>query len=58
MSLPVKKSKPAAPLPRAYPGLVSGITELLEIARRASARTVNAYMTGHLLGGWPAHSGI
>ena len=28
-----------------YPGLVGGISELLEAARRASARTVNAFMT-------------
>ena len=45
MSQSVKKSKPVAPLPRAYSGLVGGISELLEIARRASARTVNALMT-------------
>ncbi len=32
-------------LPRAYSGLVGGISELLETARRASARTVNAFMT-------------
>jgi hypothetical protein len=28
-----------------YPGLVGSISELLEDARRASARTVNAFMT-------------
>jgi hypothetical protein len=28
-----------------YPGLVSSISKLLEAARRASARTVNAFMT-------------
>ena len=28
-----------------YPGLLGGISELLETARRASARTVNAFMT-------------
>ncbi len=28
-----------------YPGLVSGVTELLDAARRASVRTVNAFMT-------------
>jgi predicted nuclease of restriction endonuclease-like (RecB) superfamily len=41
----LKKNTPASPLPRAYSGLVGGISELLEIARRASARTVNAFMT-------------
>ncbi len=30
---------------RTYTGLVGGIGELLEAARRASARTVNALMT-------------
>ena len=42
MSQSFKQSQPVAPLPRAYSGLVGGISELLEIARRASARTVNA----------------
>jgi len=28
-----------------YPGLVGSISELLDAARRASARTVNAFMT-------------
>ena len=41
----LKKKPPAPPLPRAYSGLVGGISELLEIARRASARTVNSFMT-------------
>ena len=49
MSQSVKKSKPAAPLPRAYSGLVGGISELLEIARRASARTVNALVKEFLM---------
>jgi hypothetical protein len=39
MTLPKKKSGD-------YSHLVSGITELLETARRASARSVNAIMTG------------
>jgi len=39
------QKKLASPHPRAYSGLVGGISELLEIARRASARTVNAFMT-------------
>ena len=42
MSQSFKQSQPVAPLPRAYSGLVGGISELLEIARRASARPVNA----------------
>jgi predicted nuclease of restriction endonuclease-like (RecB) superfamily len=45
MKQPDKKIKAAPPLPRAYSGLVGGIGELLEIARRASARAVNAFMT-------------
>ena len=38
-----KKSTPVAG--RGYTGLLGGIGELLEAARRASARTVNAFMT-------------
>ena len=49
MSQSAKQSKPASPLPRAYPGLVSGITMLLEIARRTSARPVNALVKGALM---------
>jgi predicted nuclease of restriction endonuclease-like (RecB) superfamily len=46
MSKPIGKSKPASPAAtRDYPGLVGGIGELLEAARRVSARTVNAFMT-------------
>jgi len=48
MSQSGKQSKPVAPLPRAYSGLVDGISELLEIARRASARTGHAFMKGTL----------
>ena len=49
MSQSIKESKPATQIPRAYSGLVGGITELLEIARRASARTVNAFVKGTLM---------
>ena len=46
MSKPIGKSKPASPTAaRDYSGLVGGIGELLEAARRVSARTVNAFMT-------------
>jgi predicted nuclease of restriction endonuclease-like (RecB) superfamily len=46
MSKPIGKSKPASPsATRGYSGLVGGIGELLEAARRVSARTVNAFMT-------------
>ena len=46
MSKPVKKIKAPSPSPSgAYSGLVGGISELLEAARHASARTVNAFMT-------------
>lgn len=46
MSKPIKKSKAASPVAAGkYSGLVGGISELLETARRASARTVNAFMT-------------
>ena len=45
----VKPSKPVAPLPRAYSGLVGGVRELLEIARRARARRVNAFVKGILM---------
>lgn len=38
-----KKSTPSATVN--YSGLVNGISELLEAARRASVRTVNALMT-------------
>lgn len=45
-----KKAAPPAPLPSAiaspdYTGLLGGVGELLVTARRASARTVNAFMT-------------
>jgi len=45
MSKPVKKIKSVAPAAGDYSGLVSGVSELLEAARRASVRTVNAFMT-------------
>jgi predicted nuclease of restriction endonuclease-like (RecB) superfamily len=46
MSKPTKKSKPgSSPSGHDYSGLLGGISELLEIARRASVRTVNAFMT-------------
>lgn len=41
----VKKKSESAPASGDYAGLVGGISELLEAARRASARTVNAFMT-------------
>jgi predicted nuclease of restriction endonuclease-like (RecB) superfamily len=46
MSKPIGKSKPvSSAATRDYSGLLGGIGELLEAARRASARTVNAFMT-------------
>ena len=46
MSKPIKKIKSAMPAATGdYSGLVSGVSELLEAARRASVRTVNAFMT-------------
>ena len=46
MSKPIEKRKPDPPTATSdYPGLVGSIGELLEAARRASARTVNAFMT-------------
>jgi DUF1016 N-terminal domain len=45
MSRRVEKRKPARPLASNYTGLLGGISELLEAARRASARAVNALMT-------------
>jgi predicted nuclease of restriction endonuclease-like (RecB) superfamily len=46
MSKPAKKTKPdlRVAIPD-YTSLVNGVSELLETARRASARTVNAFMT-------------
>ena len=41
-----------------YGGLIGGIAELLEAARRNAARTVNALMTATLLGDRPAHCRI
>ena len=40
-----KKGTPAAVAARAYSDLLGGVSELLESARRASARAVNAFMT-------------
>lgn len=46
MSKLVSKGKAIGPVaPADYSGLVGGISELLEAARRASARAVNAFMT-------------
>ena len=46
MSKPVKKIKSAASAAIGdYSSLVGGVSELLEVARRASVRTVNAFMT-------------
>ena len=42
----VKKTKAAASIaPADYSSLLSGVSDLLEAARRASSRTVNAFMT-------------
>jgi DUF1016 N-terminal domain len=45
MTKAVAKTKSAAPAAANYSGLVGGISELLDAARRASVRTVNAFMT-------------
>ncbi len=46
MSQPTKKGRRASPATGGgYSGLVSGVSELLDAARRASVRTVNAFMT-------------
>jgi predicted nuclease of restriction endonuclease-like (RecB) superfamily len=45
MTRPVARKKSAAPTTDHYSGLVAGIRELLEAARRSSARAVNAMMT-------------
>ena len=46
MSKRIAKNKSASPVAIGeYSGLVGGISELLDAARRASARTVNAFMT-------------
>jgi predicted nuclease of restriction endonuclease-like (RecB) superfamily len=46
MTKRVKKNKPASSATNPeYAGLVSDVSELLETARRASVRTVNAFMT-------------
>ena len=46
MSKPAKRTKSTPPgAAPDYSGLVSGVSELLEAARRASVRTVNAFMT-------------
>ena len=42
---PREPRKPVASVRGDYPGLVRGVSELLETARRTSARTVNAFMT-------------
>ncbi len=45
MSKPVKTSKSGSPATGDYSGLVGGVSELLDTARRASVRTVNVFMT-------------
>ncbi len=42
--MPARAKSPRAAI-GSYPGLVGGIGQLLETARRASARSVNAFMT-------------
>ena len=42
----IVKSKTSGPVASSgYSGLLDGVSDLLEAARRASARTVNAFMT-------------
>jgi predicted nuclease of restriction endonuclease-like (RecB) superfamily len=45
MSKPTRKRQPSSAAVGNYPGLVGGIGELLEAARRTSARAVNAFIT-------------
>jgi len=45
MNRPNKKKKTSPAATSAYSGLVGGISELVKIARRSSARAVNALMT-------------
>ena len=45
MKKPSTRAKPEVSATTDYTGLVGGITEVLEIARRTSARAVNAVMT-------------
>lgn len=45
MTKAVAKKKSALPVAGDYPRLVGGISELLHAVRRASVRTVNAFMT-------------
>lgn len=45
MTKAAAKKKSASPVVANYSGLVGGISELLDAARRASVRTVNAFMT-------------
>ena len=44
-SLPVQDASSPDKRSKEYAGLIGGIAELLETARRASARTVNAFLT-------------
>ena len=58
MKKPITKKQLTAPAvpgaPGDYSGLVGGIGDLLEAARRASARTVNAFQrTARAPVGWP-----
>jgi len=49
MSQTVNMSKPSAPLRQVHSGLLSGLRELLEIARCANVRTGNGFMKGTLM---------
>jgi len=57
MTKAVTKTKSAAPATGNYSSLVGGIRELLDAARRASARG-QCVNDGDLLGNRPAHRGI
>ena len=45
MSKPAKRKTASPVTTAAYAGMLDGVSELLDAARRASARTVNAFMT-------------
>ena len=59
MSKPVKKTKRvSSAAARDYSGLVNGVSELLDSARLAGVRAVNAFMTATYWEVGPTHCGV
>lgn len=57
MSARTPKAVKGAAVPAGYAGIHGGIVELLDAARQAAARSVNALMTASYWGDWSPYRG-